>query len=180
METTYRDVLSFPGYRVGSDGSVWSCWKQVGVKGRVGKASIMSEEWHQLAPLNGQHGYPCVRIKQGVKIKHMRIHRLVLDSFVGPRPLKMLCRHLDGNPANNALENLCWGTYQQNAEDAMRHGRVPKGEAHHNAILTEDGVRAIRARAANGETVEEIAASLNMAAWSIGDVVQKINWAHVT
>lgn len=25
----YRDIEGFPGYRIGSDGTVWSCWKRV-------------------------------------------------------------------------------------------------------------------------------------------------------
>ena len=50
------------------------------------------------------------------------VHQLVLIAFVGPRPPKMEVRHLDGNPANNRLENLCWGTRSDNIRDAIRHG----------------------------------------------------------
>jgi hypothetical protein len=50
------------------------------------------------------------------------VHALVLEAFVGPRPPGMECRHLDGDPKNNRLENLCWGTRTENIEDALRHG----------------------------------------------------------
>jgi hypothetical protein len=34
----------------------------------------------------------------------------------------MVCRHLDGNPINNRLENLRWGTHKENKADAIKHG----------------------------------------------------------
>lgn len=51
------------------------------------------------------------------------VHALVLAAFVGPRPPGMDVRHLDGNPANNLLENLAYGTRSENCMDALRHGR---------------------------------------------------------
>jgi hypothetical protein len=51
-----------------------------------------------------------------------QVHRLVLAAFVGPCPDGMECRHLDGNPANNRIENLCWGTRAENNADRVRHG----------------------------------------------------------
>jgi hypothetical protein len=43
-------------------------------------------------------------------------------AFVGPYPEGMEIRHLDGNPENNALENLKYGTRSQNIQDQIRHG----------------------------------------------------------
>ena len=34
----------------------------------------------------------------------------------------MLCRHLDGNPHNNRLDNIVWGTVVENEADKVRHG----------------------------------------------------------
>jgi len=50
------------------------------------------------------------------------VHELVLIAFVGPRPPGQETRHLDGDPANNRLDNLCWGTRSENNRDAVRHG----------------------------------------------------------
>lgn len=51
------------------------------------------------------------------------IHRLVLKAFRGPPPSDdMQCRHLDGNAKNNRLDNLCWGTAEENARDRSVHG----------------------------------------------------------
>jgi len=50
------------------------------------------------------------------------VHELVLLAFVGPKPFKHECRHLNGNPADNRLENLAWGTRSQNIKDKTTHG----------------------------------------------------------
>lgn len=54
--------------------------------------------------------------------KMVKVHTLVLTAFDGPRPDGLECRHLDGNPDNNWLSNLRWGTPSQNTHDAVRHG----------------------------------------------------------
>lgn len=54
--------------------------------------------------------------------RHALIHQLVLEAFVGLAPEGMECRHLDGDPDNNFLSNLAWGTRTENAQDSIRHG----------------------------------------------------------
>ena len=48
---------------------------------------------------------------------HRQVHRLVLEAFVGPQPDGHESRHLDGNPTNNHIANLTWGTRKQNVYD---------------------------------------------------------------
>jgi hypothetical protein len=50
------------------------------------------------------------------------VHQLVTTTFIGPRPPGEEVRHLDGDPANNRLTNLCWGTRSDNIRDAVAHG----------------------------------------------------------
>jgi hypothetical protein len=50
------------------------------------------------------------------------VHKLVLEAFTGePRPEGMVCCHINGNPSDNRLENLRWGTRHENAADTRRH-----------------------------------------------------------
>ena len=49
-------------------------------------------------------------------------HRLVMISFVGPRPEGLEVRHLDGDINNNSLDNLAYGTRSENIRDAVAHG----------------------------------------------------------
>lgn len=57
------------------------------------------------------------------------VHRLVLFAFVGVPPAntqRIEARHLDGNPANNNLTNLAWGTVAENRADRRRLGEKAK------------------------------------------------------
>lgn len=72
------------------------------------------------------------------------VHRLVLRAFVGEPVGGQLARHLDGNPENNRVSNLAWGTPADNGEDAARHGSQ-RGSSNPRSKLTEQDVYAIRA-----------------------------------
>lgn len=52
------------------------------------------------------------------------VHRLVLQTFVEqPDEVHELVLHLDGDPTNNSLENLKWGSYKDNANDELMFAR---------------------------------------------------------
>ena len=50
------------------------------------------------------------------------VHKLVLLAFVGPPPFRCECLHKNGNPSDNQLQNLRWGTRSENIKDAVKHG----------------------------------------------------------
>lgn len=56
------------------------------------------------------------------KGKSFRVHRIVLEAFVGPRPPGLICCHKDGDYHNNRLGNIHWSTHKQNALDSLRDG----------------------------------------------------------
>jgi hypothetical protein len=59
----------------------------------------------------------------GVRHNSVLVHRLVCETFHGPRPLSTSqVRHLDGNPANNREGNLKWGSLSENTLDSVAHG----------------------------------------------------------
>ena len=51
-----------------------------------------------------------------------KVHHLVLEAFVGPRPSGHVGRHLDDDRSNNTRANLAWGTQARNVEDMVRNG----------------------------------------------------------
>jgi hypothetical protein len=77
--------------------------------------------------------------------KQRPVHQLVLEAFVGPRPENCEVRHLDGDPSNNRLDNLAWGTKAENQADKLRHGTILRGTANPANKLSEADVLAIRA-----------------------------------
>ncbi len=74
---------------------------------------------------------------EGKRYQTFRVHRLILETFVGPCPEGMECRHLDGNPANNCLNNIAWGTREQNIEDNRKNGSYAK--THRATAFEHDG-----------------------------------------
>jgi len=50
------------------------------------------------------------------------VHKLVLLAFVGAAPDRHECLHINGDPADNRLSNLRWGTRSENMKDAYAHG----------------------------------------------------------
>jgi hypothetical protein len=95
-----------------------------------------------LRPMVAHRGHLYVITGAGRKLY---VHHAVLFAFIGPRPDGLMCRHLDGDPTNNALTNLRWGTAKENSADKKRHGRELRGEDKKHHRLTWAQVELIRA-----------------------------------
>ena len=58
------------------------------------------------------------------------VHRIVLEAFIGEAPAGMQACHWNDDKEDNRLENLRWGTPNENMFDRVRNG------IHHNAVKT--------------------------------------------
>lgn len=97
-----------------------------------------------LRPGTATGGYQVVGLYPDKK-PTKRVHRLVLETFVGPCPPGHEGNHDDGNKANNRLDNLEYLTKKKNFEHAIRTGLFKnRGEDHPSSTLTEDDIRDIR------------------------------------
>ncbi|MCP3684793.1 MAG: hypothetical protein GY861_19160 [bacterium] len=125
---------------------------QVSNKGRVKRTSTRrwsGQVWYDCEerirkPVITKRGYYAVMLYKDNKHKGKNIHTLLLETFVSKRPLGMQCRHLDGNPLNNNLDNLAWGTVKENMADAICHGTTTWGEKNRHAKLKVEEVLLIR------------------------------------
>lgn len=89
-----------------------------------------------------------------------RVHRLVGEAFLGPKPERLETRHLDDDRSNNTLDNIIYGTSQQNSDDCTRNGHFRKGLDHQNCFIPDDLVAEILAlprgsRSSGQETIGE-------------------------
>ena len=84
------------------------------------------------------------------------VHRLVLSAFVGVQDARtrMECRHLDGDPTNNNLDNLAWGTVQENRADRRRLGEKAK--------LTKEQMLELQADLRKGMLLKDVATKFNV------------------
>lgn len=67
-----------------------------------------------------------------------RVHILVLEAFVYPRPRGMFGLHRDDVKWHNHLSNLYWGSRSDNARDSVRngtHGRVKRTHCPRGHVL---------------------------------------------
>lgn len=69
---------------------------------------------------------------------------LVLQAFVSQREEGMECCHVDGNPCNNHVKNLKWGTSAENSADARVHGRALKSSRDRAPKLSREQVNEIK------------------------------------
>ena len=111
-----------------------------------------------------------------------KVHRLVLETFVGPPPSHAhQTRHLDGDHVNNALDNLVWGTAQENSEDRIAHGTQLRGTQINTSVLSETQVAHIKAAIPvwkRGLT-SKFAREFNVSRSTVDGVRNLKTWRHV-
>lgn len=74
----------------------------------------------KILTLHPYKNYPHLRFRAYGKTR--KVHVAVLEAFVGPRPEGMQALHNNGDPSDNTVENLRWGTASDNMKDKSLHG----------------------------------------------------------
>ena len=100
----WKAIKGFEEYQISTDGRV---------KARSGKI---------LAPNDNGFGYLHVHLMKDGKPHAKKIHRLVAEAFIDNPEQKPQVNHIDGNKANNSLDNLEWTTCSENMKHACANG----------------------------------------------------------
>jgi len=109
----------------------------------------------------------------------VKIHQLVAEAFLGPRPDGCEVNHIHPPKTNNAVSNLEWLTPLENEEHATRTGLHPRGSMHPSAVLDETKVLAIRERLAAGSLQSDIGAEFGVTQHTIHLIATGRSWRHV-
>lgn len=156
-----KDVPGYPGYAVTRYGRI------LGPRG-----------WRKLQTVHNGHLYVLVSIPGSKRKRTLYAHRAVLLAYVGPCPEGMEGCHKDGDPTNNSVDNLRWGTRSSNIRDRVPHDTA--GELNGRAKLTEDDVMAIRALLADGTLKQdEIGRKFGVGQAVISKIKLGKSWSHV-
>ena len=123
MSERWRPIPGFADYDVSDQGRVRS-WKKPGSPRRQSEPRILKQTL-------SLRGYPQVSFSVRSKQFPVTVHRLVMTAFVGPLPSGLETRHLNGNPLDNRLSNLAYGTPSENIFDQVRHGTHPQAAKTH-------------------------------------------------
>jgi HNH endonuclease len=104
----YAPIPGWPGYSIDIYGSI------------LGKRG-----WVLTPSCDKRTGYARVCLRRDGRNHTVKVHQLVLLTFIGPCPSGKEPRHLNGRPADNRLANLRYGTKSQNTLDKVAHGTHP-------------------------------------------------------
>jgi hypothetical protein len=173
MTERWWPIEGFEGYEVSNLGHVRS-WLMPGRAYRLRDAPRLRK---QVPDLRG--GYMNVILRRDGKSTLKKVHRLVLEVFVGPCPPGHESRHMDGDPTNNKLENLKWSTHVDNTADQVTHGTHTMWARNGNAKLTEVQVEEIRRRLALYVPGQSIAAEFGVSRATISRIKHGIRYASV-
>lgn len=172
----WATIPRFSNYMVSSAGDF------VSRKGRTGPKCVMAfDGWHYMKPYTSRSGYRTIQMfDDDGKLRHMRCGRAVLSTFVGEPGPGMECCHGDGNRANDALENLRWGTHADNEADRRLHGMVIVGERHANAKMTDSKAAEVIHRLFHGESASRIARDVGVTKQAVISIRMGRTWKHIT
>lgn len=172
-----QQIANYPNYAITKDGKVW-------VKVRYDKHGRKAGgRWLKPQTISrGGHQYVALYVGGQKRIR--LIHRLVLETYIGPCPKGMECRHLNGNPMDNQLDNLKWGTKSENTQDSLRHGTHrsvnQSGEKNTNAKISNQKRRLIIYQYSTGLfTQSELARMYGLSPATILDLVSGKAWPHI-
>jgi len=162
MIVMIKVIKGCPNYSITDSGQVWS---------------HISNKW--LKPFVS-NGYSRVHLGLGNK---KSIHRLVLETFVGPCPENMECCHNNGDKSDNRVENLRWDTKSNNSKDDIRHGihtgLVYKGEKHYRSKLTNKDIMKIRRLSKKGYKQKYIAKLFGICRGHVSQIILRKRWKHI-
>ncbi|MGP9720952.1 NUMOD4 motif-containing HNH endonuclease [Corynebacterium sp. AOP40-4SA-5] len=124
---TWKPVVGWEGlYEVSDHGNVRSLDRIV----YAGSGRTRKSKGRTIAQLPMPTGHLWVHLCRDGSKDSDRVHRLVMAACVGPCPEGMEVRHIDGDPTNNRVGNLQYGTRSENMDDRVTHG------THHQTVKT--------------------------------------------
>lgn len=173
MNENWKEIAGYEGkYEVSNFGRVRSM-PRIDTTGRhlpmrVQKLVIFNTNGHLRAALS----WAC-------KTKRESVHRLVLQTFLGPCPAGMQACHNDGNPKNNRIDNLRWDTPKANQFDRVKHETSNCGERGSCAKLKKDDVYRMRDMRICGAAYQEIATWFGVSLTTAHRAVTRQSWTFI-
>lgn len=156
-------------------GPVARFWKNVNKDGAYNKR-LKSNCWEWTGAKVYKYG------SMSIYNRSVRAHRYSWEIRFGKIPKgKYVCHHCD-NPSCVNPDHLYLGTPQDNMTDKVERGRhrVPVGERHGNARLTNETVIEMRQLYANGgHTHKSLAEMFGVSTSAAQCVIERKTWKHV-
>lgn len=162
----WREIPEFAGYFASADGEILSLAKS------ASKPYILKQQANRW-------NYRYVFLYRNKEMRKMFVHRAVLMAWVRMPEEWEEGRHLNDNPSENYLENLAWGSRQDNVDDKRKNGRIPIGEDVSAAKLTEGEVTELRRLYGEGVSSQELADMYHISKGQVTKTVRGGSWSHL-
>lgn len=141
---------------------------------------VIGKKGKPLKPSIG-NGYHVVGICFDGKYVQRKVHRLVVETYIGKIPEGYCVNHKDGDKLNNCLDNLEIVTFKENTQHAYRTGLAMgrKGSENAGSKLLLDQVLEIYDMIKNGKSNEEIGEKFNLHNRYISLMRHGKRWSHI-
>lgn len=173
MKEIWKRMPGFREYEISNIGRIRS-WKRAHKLGKPPKFPTL------LHPCLDNHGYHKIKLYKNAQYKNFAVGECVLFAFRGPRPYKFEMSHIDGNKANNSLENLLWESRKANSDRIDQMGRRVIGANHPNSKLNSRDVLRIINLAEKEIPDRKISEKFGVSRTCIYKIRSGINWKHIT
>ncbi|TNH21439.1 hypothetical protein FHG89_31620 [Micromonospora orduensis] len=174
MKEVWKAVPGYRGYEVSNLGRVRSYRKQ-------GRGTALRDKPRLLALKRDRDNYRVVDLcRIGEKPKSKKVHRLVIEAFIGPIPEGMHVCHQNGRPFDNRLENLRVDTPAANQADREKHGTLVEGEKVHAARLSVLEVKQLRLMIGGVLNQSELAEAFGVHDSTLSAIKTGRTWKHVS
>jgi hypothetical protein len=158
MQEVWKDIEDFVGcYQISNLGVVRRLDTIIPFCG-----TLSTRKGRTLKSTRNSKGYDTIVLCWKSKRKTYTIHRLVAEVFIPKIPGKDQVNHIDGNPRNNAENNLEWVTPSENQVHAYNLGLKPKGSNSGASKLNEQQVLEIKKSLLEGASRKELASRYNV------------------
>ena len=139
-----------------------------------------ADYWFIRKPGKGRHylQLSLPKLAGETRQRSVMVHKLIAETFLGPRPEHAVIRHIDGNRFNNAVTNLAYGTDAENRADDVAQGKR-RGTNNGRARLTEREALAIKRLLAEGVQSRALARAFDVHENTIYWIKRGRNWAHL-
>lgn len=170
MEKIWKTIPKYSRYKASSDGEIYTPNWKGGKTGKVMKPAVDSNGYMRTMLVDDEG-----------RTRTIKVHRIIAQTFIeNPDELKEV-NHLNGNKADNRVENLDWVSHQQNIRHSFDNGlQNNRGINNPFSKLTERDVLEIRAKfkpRIYGR--KELALEYNVKQTTIKDVILRKSWNHI-
>ena len=148
-------------------------------KGRV--YNTRNKKYLRLTPNKKGYIRVSIYLPDG-RIKRMSVHVMVAETFIGEKPSsEYQVDHIDGDKANNNVDNLEWVTPSENICRAYNLGikTAVKGSDNPISTYTEEQIHTACKLAQEGYSIPKISKKVNIPKSYLYGILRGDHWHHI-